>query len=352
MTTDSGKPIRWFDNENPGLRHFWHPVAAVDSIAGQGPHPIRILGEDFVIAKLNGEWRVLPTTCPHRLAPLSAGSVVVDPVAGEVVQCKYHGWCFDSEGTCVHIPAGGRDGKVPPAANLETPSALTQERYGLVWVAFEEPICPIPDIPEWDDDRFGLAVIPAQTWNASAAQMADNFLDVAHFPFTHLGTIGDPNDLEVAEYEVEKFEWGFTSVHHHSSKVLGDATSGETQEFTTFDRTMTFRCDAPHHVRLHIDYGRDGDLVLTFFHQPVDVDHTTLFCFAHAENIADGRMKPEDHIAFQAEVGREDRELLEQIERKAVPLDAGAEVHTRADRSTLQLRRLLHEVDRYSPAGS
>ena len=56
--------------------------------------------------------------------------------------------------------------------------------------------------------------------------------------------------------------------------MLDAATSGETESFETFDRTMSFRCDAPHHVRLHIDYGADGDLVLMFFHQPVDVDTT------------------------------------------------------------------------------
>lgn len=331
--------VRWFDNEHPGLMHFWHPVAVVADIDGDGPHAIRLLGEDFVIARLAGEWKVLPPICPHRLAPLSAGSVV-----GDTVQCGYHGWCFDSEGTCVHIPALGAESTVPPTAHLDVPSAFTQERYGLVWVAFEEPVWDIPDIPEWDDERFGLAIIPAQTWNASAAQMADNFLDVAHFPFTHLGTIGDPDDQLVPPFDIEKSTFWFTSVHHHSSKVLADATGGETEAFTTFDRTMTFRCDAPHHVRLHIDYGDDGILVLTFFHQPVDVDNTTLYCFALAENIADGRMQPEDHIAFQAEVGREDRQLLEQLQRKGVPLDAGAETHTRADKSTLQLRRLLAEV--------
>ena len=337
---NSRSAIRWFDNEHPGLRRFWHPVAATGDIDGDGPHPVRLLGEDFVIARLMGEWTAFPTTCPHRLAPLSAGSVV-----GDTLQCGYHGWCFDSVGTCVHIPALGYEASVPPTAHLKPPKInAIAEKYGLVWVAMENPATPIPEIPEWDDDGFGLAVIPTQTWQASAGQMADNFLDVAHFPFTHLGTIGDPDDLEVAEYNVEKFRWGFSSVHRHSSKVLADATGGETESFTTFDRTMTFRCDAPHHVRLHIDYGDDGNLVLMFFHQPVDVGHTTLYCFALAENIADGRMQPEDHIAFQAEVGREDRELLEQLVRKAVPLDPGVETHTRADKTTVALRRLLSEV--------
>ena len=329
---------RWFTNENVGLRQFWHPVARLADLDGDGPHGIRLLGVDYVLAKLGGVWSVLPAACPHRLAPLTAGTIV-----GDVLQCAYHGWCFASSGTCVEIPALGPGATVPPKAHVVT-AARTDERYGLIWVALDEPVAPIPELDEWDNDGFGLAIIPTQTWNASAAQMADNFLDVAHFPFTHLGTIGDPDDLEVGDYEVTRDGWTFSSVHHHSSKVLADAQSGETGEFETFHRTMTFRCDAPHHVRLHIDYGNDGDLILLFFHQPVDDEHTTLYCVALAENIADGRMQPEDHIAFQAEVGREDRELLEQLVVKGVTLDAGVETHTRADKITVELRRMLNDV--------
>lgn len=330
---------KWFDNQNGGLRRFWHPVAIVAELDGDGPHPVRLQGEDYVLARLAGEWTVLPATCPHRLAPLTAGVIVEDRV-----QCGYHGWCFDAAGRCVEIPALGSDATIPPLAHLCVPAAVA-ERYGMVWVALDDPITTIPALPEWDDDRFGLAVVPSQTWNASAAQMADNFLDVAHFPFTHLGTIGDPDDLEVGSYDVERDGWSFGAEHHHSSKVLADAASGADDGFETFHRTMTFRCDAPHHVRISIDYGSAGQLVLMFFHQPVDVDHTTLYCLALAENIADGRMTADEHIVFQTEVAREDRELLEQIELKAIPLEPGVETNTRADKITVELRRVLSEVD-------
>ncbi len=329
---------RWFTNENTALRQFWHPVARLDDLDGPGPHPIRLLGVDYVLVKL-GEWTVLPAACPHRLAPLSAGTIVDGHL-----QCAYHGWCFAASGACVDIPAIGPNTTIPPSAHLDA-AAQVDERYGLVWVALDEPLSPIPENPEWDDDAFGLAVIPTGTWNASAAQMADNFLDVAHFPFTHLGTIGDPDDLVVGDYEVVRDGWSFSAVHHHSSKVLNDAQSGETDRFETFHRTMTFRCDAPHHVRLQIDYGHDGDLVLLFFHQPVDIDNTTMYCVALAENIADGRQQPEDHIAFQAEVGREDKELLEQLAVKGIPLEPGVETHTKADKITVELRRLLADID-------
>ncbi len=329
---------RWFDNENAGLRQFWQPVARLDDLDGDGPHAVRLLGVDYALARLSTGWAVFEAACPHRLAPLTAGEIV-----GDALQCAYHGWCFAGDGTCVSIPAIGTDATIPPSAHLPT-AANVSERFGLIWVALDEPLAPLPENPEWDDDAFGLAVIPTQTWNASAAQMADNFLDVAHFPFTHLGTIGDPDDVEVDDFTVTRDDWSFGSVHRHSSKVLADATAGETNEFETFDRTMTFRCDAPHHVRLHIDYGADGNLVLLFFHQPVDRDATTLYCVALAENIANGQMQPEDHIAFQAAVGLEDRQLLEQLVVKAVPLDPGVETHTRADKSTVELRRMLSNV--------
>lgn len=329
----------WFDNENAGLASFWHPVARLSDLEGDGPHPVRLLGNDYALAKLGESWSLFPAACPHRLAPLVAGTIV-----GNTMQCAYHGWCFADDGTCVSIPALGSEATIPPSAHLAMPAQVAV-RFGLVWVSLEEPRAPLPEVTEWDESRFGTAVIPTQTWNASAAQMADNFLDVAHFPFTHLGTIGDPDDVEVGDFEVERDGWTFGSVHHHSSKVLSDATSGEQDSFETFDRTMTFTCTAPHHVKLHIDYGPDGDLVLLFFHQPVDRDRTTLYSIALAENIADGRMRPEDHIAFQAEVGREDRELLEQLAVKAVPLTPGIEVHTKADKSTLELRRMLRDIN-------
>jgi vanillate O-demethylase monooxygenase subunit len=321
------------------MRQFWHPVAAVAELDGDGPHAIRLLGDDYALAKLAGEWALLPARCPHRFAPLTAGTIVEDRL-----QCAYHGWCFDRSGTCVDIPALGADASIPPAAHVAAAAQVT-ERYGFIWVVLDEPLTPIPEVPEWEDDRFGLAVLPTQIWNASAAQMADNFLDVAHFGFTHIGTIGDPNDVEVGPYSVDRDGWSFEAVHHHKSKVLADATSGETADFSTFDRTMTFRLDAPHHVRLHIDYGADGDLVLMFFHQPIDVDNTAVYLLMLAENMADGRMTPDEHIAFQTAVGTEDRDLLEQLVVKAVPLDLTAECHTRADKITVELRRVLADVD-------
>ena len=332
MSEGGGSDGAWFGNLHPALRHCWHPVGAMDELRGDGPHPVRLLGDDWALFRSAGSWALLPDRCPHRYAPLTAGTVD----AGGL-RCAYHGWCFDGGGRCVEIPAIGTDA-VPSAAHLR-PAHEVVERYGLVWAALEAPVTPIPEVPEWGDDRYGLVGFPAQRWRAGAAQMADNFLDVGHFPFTHTGTIGDPDDQEVRPYAVVREGWVFTVEHHHSAKTL-DASGA------TFERTMAFTCTAPHHVRLSLDYGPDGHLVLLFFHQPVDAGVTNLYCIELATNVAAGDVAVEDARAFQLRVAGEDRELLERLSTKAVTLPPGGEVHTRADRITLELRRVLAELAR------
>ena len=39
--------------------------------------------------------------CPHRLAPLSEGRVDRDT---NTLECAYHGWAFEPQGTCKRIP--------------------------------------------------------------------------------------------------------------------------------------------------------------------------------------------------------------------------------------------------------
>jgi vanillate O-demethylase monooxygenase subunit len=53
------------------------------------------------------------------------------------------------------------------------------ERYGLVWLAVDEPLAPLPEFPEWADaamDRTHCRPVRVQ---ASAGQVIDGFLDTA-----------------------------------------------------------------------------------------------------------------------------------------------------------------------------
>ena len=325
------------DNEHSALAAFFHPVCRSTDIAEGEVISVRLLGQDWAVARLDGAVTALVDRCPHRGSPLSAGCVV----AGSV-QCAYHGYRFGADGRCVEIPALGAGATIPPRAHTRTAHSV-QERYGLVWLAPEAPRAPIVDVPEWDDPAFVVAPLPDQTWRAGAAQMVDNFLDLAHFPFTHTATFGDPDDIEVPPYEVVRDGLAFTCDYVHSTKLLGDSMGVE--EFEVAPRRSMWWYVAPFAIRLRIEYPQE-DVVLTilFFHQPVDAQTTNLYCFDLRNDIADGRTTVEDTVAFQMAVATEDKVLLERIRSTALPLDLQAEVHTRADRITLELRRVLADV--------
>lgn len=320
----------WIDNTHPSLRRCFHPVAELDSLDRNAATRVELFGEAFAVFHDGASWRALPDTCPHRLAPLTSG-VVEDGT----IRCGYHGWCFDSSGTCVEIPAIG-DSPIPPTAHID-PVAAIDEAYGLVWISVEAPLTPIPVVDEWDDERFGLARLPVQEWNAGAAQITDNFLDVAHFPFMHLGTIGDPDDRVVGDYEVTRDGWLFKAIHRHKAALIDG--SGR-----IVDRTMEFACTAPHHLLLRLDYGEHGTTTLVFFHQPVSADRTKLYIMDFSTSRANGVGDVQQAIDFQLQVGAEDRIILEQLPSTAMPLSPGIETHTKADRITVEYRRVLADL--------
>ncbi len=110
-------------------------------------------------------------------------------------------------------------------------------------------------------------------------------------------------------------------------------------------REMHFELTAPHSVRLRITYPVEGTiLTILFFHQPLDRDRTRLWCFDLRNDIAAGRATVEETVELQRKVAEEDRWLLEQFAHRSVPLDPTLEVHTRADRITLELRRVLKDL--------
>ena len=73
------------------------------------------------------------------------------------------------------------------------------ERYGLVWVCLDEPAAPIPEIAQEDDPAFRRINNPVERWHTSATRMTDNFMDIAHFPWVHIGTFGRAQDTFVPQ---------------------------------------------------------------------------------------------------------------------------------------------------------
>ena len=73
--------------------------------------------------------------------PLSAGKL-----DGDVLQCGYHGFRFDTDGTCLSVPG---QTKVPLSANVRSYPLV--EQFGQIWVFPGDPAladpAKIPHVP-------------------------------------------------------------------------------------------------------------------------------------------------------------------------------------------------------------
>ena len=328
-------------NVDPSLRSAWHPVLRLTDL-GDEPVAVTLLGEAWVVVRLDGEVTAFSDRCPHRLAPLSAGHV--DRVGDhEVLRCGYHGWCFEATGACSSIPALGPDAKLPPRARAGVPAAVATH-LGLVWIAPEPPRAPLPDAPIAADelDGFLSADLPAFAASASAGLLIDNFLDVAHFPFVHAATIGDEESTDVGPFDMERDGLSLTvhSAQRFPNREDPGVAAGERELMQT--RHVTYRYTAPFAAWLRIDYEEAGGTnVITFFVQPVDDDHATIFASIHRDDLDGDLERLAAAAEFERTITEEDLVVQEGYLHRSIPIDLTAEVHIKADRMTVELRRIL-----------
>ena len=316
------------------------PVARSNEV-GIEPTRALLLDQPLVLYRSRGEVACFLDRCPHRRAPLSLGSC-----DGDILQCAYHGWRFGSDGRCIEIPALGPDAAVPGQARLAPVAAVT-ERSGMVFVALEGPIpiAPLGRVKESEDPAFEAGELPPIRARASVGLLADNFLDMAHFPFVHRGTFGADEAAEVPRYEVERDGWSFTARREHPFANREDPGVASGIRPLIQSRRLTYRLDAPFHLQLRIDFLEAGGTnVIGFFLQPETDVSCRIYTTLWRNDLGDDPAAMAAAVKFEVEVLEEDLRIQEAFADLALPLDQTMEVHTRSDRSTLELRRVLADL--------
>jgi phenylpropionate dioxygenase-like ring-hydroxylating dioxygenase large terminal subunit len=329
---------RTLTNTDTALRHCWHPVARSGDVTDQ-PHAVVLLGEPWALYRADGVIRAVVDRCPHRHCPLTLGRC-----EDGILQCAYHGWRFDEDGHCIEIPALGEGATMPPAAQLN-PAAAVTEAHGIVFLAPEPPLAPLGTIPEADDEAFMEGLLPTLRARGSAGLLADNFLDIAHFPFVHTGTFGTDEAAEVVPFSVARDDWSFTVAYEHLFAHREDRGVAAGLRPLVQRRRLTYRLSAPFHLRLRIDFvDAGGSNVIGFFIQPETDETCRLFTTLWRDDLDGDEARMAAAVAFELEVLREDLHIQESYHELTLPLDPTAEVHTRADRATLELRRVLGDL--------
>jgi phenylpropionate dioxygenase-like ring-hydroxylating dioxygenase large terminal subunit len=318
--------------ENPALRHQWYVVAEGADVT-DAPVGVRLLGADYVVWRSpSGDVTAAPDRCPHRESPLSIGTV-----EHGCLRCPYHGWTFGDGGRCVEVPSSGRDRPIPPTAHLATVSVV--ERYGLVWLCPDEPEGTIPSMSVDDDPSYRRINTGMETWATSATRMTDNFMDIAHFPWVHLGTFGVEQHTDVPALHLEALDDGWFGYRYEveaRNDTGGTVASG--QESDVVHRRMSTGFHLPFSVRSTIQYDTGLDHVLLLCSTPVD-DTTSSFTFVVWRN-DDFSTSSEEIIAFDRAIGAEDKVMLERVPG-VLPLDQQATVSVQSDRPSVEWRRQL-----------
>ena len=318
-----------FGNDTLALRSFWHPVAHVEELVGDGPLQVELLGERWVVARLDGALRAFRDLCSHRLAPLSAGCVV-----DGTLQCPYHGYRFAGDGTCVEIPALGSERRVPPKAHLDR-VGWVEERHGLLWLALEDPIAPIIEIPEWDDPSFDAWHLGARETTVSAGLLMDNFIDAGHFPYLHRATFG-ADDTGTPQLDAVRDGWRLQVVNR------GQPNSGP--NYGTVEALQTYVIAAPFSLRIEVQAGDGRINTFLFLIQPIDEHRSRLYPGLAYNDLAGDAEMIATVSAFNDQVIDEDFTILSRYEDTRIPLDLRAEVHTKADLGTIEYRRLAADI--------
>jgi phenylpropionate dioxygenase-like ring-hydroxylating dioxygenase large terminal subunit len=322
-------------SDNPKLRNYWHAVAT-DVEVTNGVLGRKLLGENLVLYKdSSGGVVVAPDRCPHREAPLSAGTVK----DGALV-CCYHGWSFGEGGKCVSIPSADPDFPIPKNGHL--PCYQAEIRYGLVWVCLGDPVAEIPSIPQDADEKFRRINNPVAAWRVSATRMTDNFLDIAHFPWVHTGTFGNSQRTQVAKISLSDLPDGY---HGYEYSVVAEnppsAGISSGQDTSDVSREMSTGFSLPFAVRSTIEYNTGLQHIILLLTTPID-DVNSYFTFVIWRN-DDFSVASEDTVVFDRMIGEEDRVMLEKIPG-VLPFEHGSLANSQSDKPSTAWRLKLSQL--------
>lgn len=328
----------------PGdLRRYWHPIAASDEVTNE-PKSFVLLEEPLVAYRVNGRAVVFKDLCIHRGTALSLGSVT--PQGN--LRCAYHGWEYDDTGSCVRIPAKPDGSPIPGKARAIAYRA--EEKFGLLWVAMEDPVFGIPPSPngEYEDPRWRSFFAFSQKWNTSAGRVLENFCDWSHIPFVHSGILGredaprpEVNPSPVWEKETEDgYAIGYSYEQLDQSDLYGKGGS------LSIKRDIIVYLPFTAHLYKSDPNGNTSLLSLAVC--PRSAKESVLYLWISRNHSFD--VPDQDYRQLSLDVFEQDARIVQSQRPEEIPVDLKEELHVKVpDAFSIEYRRVLHKIGEITP---
>lgn len=314
---------------DPVLLHDWHPVGWSSQLVDGQVLAARLLGEDVVLWRNQGQVMAWKDLCVHRGTRLSLGRV-----QGDTLICAYHGWRYGTSGRCVHIPA--HPDQTPPEKACVT-TYPCHEANSILWVSLGQPQHPPPQLTQWTSTSFRLVPCGPYALRAAAPRVLENFLDVAHFPFVHDGLLGDSEQPEIGldDYQVEVGDQGV---------IARDITVFQPDpDGTGRGARVRYTYEVPRPLWAHLTKVQDHQEFSLFLGVcPQDESHSLAFMLIAMNYGWD--IPLQDLQQFQDRIVAQDQPIVESQRPELLPLDLQAELHLRSDRTAIAYRQWIRHL--------
>jgi phenylpropionate dioxygenase-like ring-hydroxylating dioxygenase large terminal subunit len=324
--------------------NFWYIACQSGDVRFGSDKPLKVmmLGHNFALWRdSKGAVRCISDTCTHRGASMADGRV-----RGDCVECPYHGWTFNSEGTCTRLPSLGPNARIPERTRID--AYPVQEKYGLVWVFLgdlpeaERP--PIIPIPEYDDPNWRTVTVVAD-WKIDYKRSIENTIDPAHNEFTHPthGFLGVREDYHVEDFTLEDQPWG-TGFHNRmfaptlAQRDMNEA-SGRTGE-KWIDGGVGHH--GPHCTWVEIHASEKMKMHNYLLHTPIHEKLDRWYLIACRNNLLDSRYD-NTFIDRAAYIAGQDQYVLEPLHPVLTPRTNTHEYFVPADKAIGRYREYCKE---------
>jgi phenylpropionate dioxygenase-like ring-hydroxylating dioxygenase large terminal subunit/putative sterol carrier protein len=176
----------------PSLPKGWFVIAMSEELKQGEILTLHYFGRELIAFRSEaGKASVIDAYCPHLGAHFAHGGKIV----GDTIQCPYHGWRFDGQGTCVEVPYSDR---IPPKAKVDAWPVLEQD--GCIYMFFSpvpfEPGEPWPLPPIELGEYMPGKLIHWHALRTHPQEVCENTVDTAHILPVHDGrgahVIGEP----------------------------------------------------------------------------------------------------------------------------------------------------------------
>jgi len=250
-----------------GLPNYWYPIARASDL-GATPVAVQRFGQALALWRdSSGQPHVFEDRCAHRAAHLSALAREPGKIRGDTIACSYHGWTYDTTGSCVARPLGNPEH--PQSERLRVRVYPAEERAGLIWMYYGQDLPPPLAVPSELADAQWVLSPKMMTWHTSWLNIMDNLSDPLHQFVLHAGPyrgrrLPRYNRVRIAEASDEH-------IRLVSYEELEDGSTGREERFG-------LEVTLPNLLRVELpNAGPGGDVRVIMLMTPIDAENTLLW---------------------------------------------------------------------------